>query len=112
MGFSQGAAFTYATGIRYHDVFDGLICFGGRLASVEDYPWFLSEQELAGNNELRIFIAHGSSDPAIGSSEGRKSYRLLKKHGYNTKFHLFEGGHEVPRDILREGITWILSEQR
>lgn len=29
LGFSQGCAATYITGIKYHDMFNGLICFGG-----------------------------------------------------------------------------------
>ncbi|HUS87477.1 MAG TPA: hypothetical protein VMW76_09570 [Bacteroidales bacterium] len=108
LGFSQGAAYAYATGIRYNDNFDGLICFGGRIPSVEDYPWLLSSRELEENNDLKVFIAHGTSDMAINISEARNSFRTLKKYGYNTKFRSFESGHYVPGDILVEAIKWMV----
>ncbi|MFC2173779.1 hypothetical protein ACFLU6_14300, partial [Acidobacteriota bacterium] len=31
MGFSQGASFTYATGIKYHKQFSGILPFAGYL---------------------------------------------------------------------------------
>jgi predicted esterase len=108
LGFSQGAGFAYATGIRYNKDIDGLICFGGRIPSVENYPWFLSEGELQNNNNIKVYIAHGMNDMAISSYEGRKSYRKLKKLGYNTHFRLFEGEHELPDEILDEAIEWML----
>ncbi len=107
LGFSQGAGFAYAAGIRYNLEIDGLICFGGRIASVDKYPWFLSKTELENNNNLMVYIAHGMNDMEISSSEGRKSYRTLKKLGYKAHFKLFEGGHEVPDEILDEAIKWL-----
>lgn len=109
-GFSQGAGFGYAGGIRYHEIFDGLICFGGRLPDPEEYPWFLSSHDLEANNDLKVFIAHGTNDQAIGVSEARKSNRILRKNGYTTRLEIFEGGHHVPGDVLREGIRWILED--
>jgi len=106
-GFSQGVAFAYAAGIKYHDVFDGLICFGGRLPDPGEYPWFLSAADLKSNNDLKIFIAHGTKDPAINPSEARKSNRILKENGYKTRLEIFEGGHYVLGDVLREGLRWI-----
>lgn len=106
LGFSQGTSFAYATGIRYNNKIDELICFGGRIASVDKYPWYLSQTELENNNNLMVYIAHGMNDMAISSYESRKSYRTLKKLGYNAHFKLFEGGHEVPDEILDEAIKW------
>ena len=109
-GFSQGAGFAYAGGIRYNEQFDGIICFGGRLPDPEDYPWFLSSEDLASNNDLKIFIAHGTTDQAIDASEARKANRILKKNDYSTRLEIFEGGHYVPGEVLREGLRWILQE--
>ncbi len=106
LGFSQGAGFAYAAGIRYNHKIDGLICFGGRIVSADKYPWFLSKTEIENNNNLKIYIAHGINDMTISSSEGRRSYRTLKKLGYNACFKTFDGGHEVPDKILDEAIEW------
>ncbi|MBN1387937.1 MAG: hypothetical protein JW965_05785 [Bacteroidales bacterium] len=110
-GFSQGAGFGYAGGIKYHDIFDGLICFGGRLPDPVEYPWFLSSEDLEANSDIKVFIAHGTTDQSIGVSEARKSNRILKKNGYTTRLEIFEGGHYVPGDILKQGIRWILERE-
>ena len=109
-GFSQGAGFAYAGGIKYHEIFNGIICFGGRLPDPDEYPWFLSSGDLEANNNLKIFIAHGTADQMIGVSEARKSNRILKKNGCTTRLEIFEGGHYVPGDVLREAIKWIINE--
>ncbi len=111
LGFSQGAAFGYATAIRYHKQFDGLICFGGRLPDYEKYPWLLSEDELEANNDLIVFIAHGLNDQSVDISEGRKSYRILKRLGYRVTLKTFDGGHYVPGDVVTEAINRILTEK-
>lgn len=110
-GFSQGAGFGYSGGIKYHNIFDGIICFGGRLPDPEEYPWFLSSDDLKTNNDLKIFIAHGTTDQAIDVSEARRSNRILRKNGFTTGLKIFEGGHYVPGDVLREGIRWVLEAQ-
>lgn len=110
-GFSQGAGFGYAGGIKYNEIFDGIICFGGRLPDPEEYPWFLSSDDLKSNNDLKIFIAHGTTDQAIDVSEARRSSRILRKNGFSTRLEIFEGGHYVPGDVLRKGIRWILERK-
>ena len=110
-GFSQGAGFGYSGGIKYHNIFDGIICFGGRLPDPEEYPWFLSSDDLKTNNDLKIFIAHGTTDQAIDVSEARRSNRILRKNGFTIRLKIFEGGHYVPGDVLREGIRWVLEAQ-
>lgn len=111
LGFSQGAVFAYATGIRYNKDIDGLICFGGRLPDPEKHPWFLSRKELENNNTVKVFVAHGLYDMAISSTEGRKSYRTLKKLGYNSRLKLFNGAHEVADEVLEEAIRWMEKNQ-
>lgn len=100
-GFSQGAGFGYTGGIKYHEIFNGIICFGGRLPDPEEYPWFLSSDDLTANNDIKIFIAHGKTDQAISTSEGRRANRILRKNGYITQLDIFEGGHYVPGVVLR-----------
>jgi predicted esterase len=31
----------------------------------------------------------------------------LKDRGYDVTFHEFEGDHEIPTDIAREGLLWV-----
>jgi phospholipase/carboxylesterase len=31
----------------------------------------------------------------------------LRQRGYDVTFHEFDGGHEVPPDIAKEGVAWV-----
>jgi len=102
LGFSQGCAFTYSTGIKNYQLFDGLICFGGWL----DIDW-VTEESIATAKDLRIFIAHGKGDNTVKYEEGLKAKEMLAKQGFNVTFHEFEGGHTVSEEALKEVETWL-----
>lgn len=107
MGFSQGAAYAYAAGIRFSERFDGLICFGGTIPDQTLYPWFISDMDISAGNSLKVFVAHGLNDQAINSDNAARSVAILEKNGYNVKQVLFEGGHYVPGEVLNEAIDWL-----
>jgi len=107
LGFSQGAAYAYATGIRNADRIDGIIACGGRLPDFEKYPWFLSERELNDNSKVKICIIHGTNDKAIDHNISLKAKRTLKKYNYPVKMISFDGGHIVESNSLNEGLRWM-----
>jgi len=105
LGFSQGCGMTYTTGIKNHELFKGLICFGG---------WFSKDRlvkkagiDLNEMNDLRVFIAHGSKDNMVKPEEGLKARDILKEHGYNVTFYEFDGGHQVPKEALLAAQKWM-----
>jgi predicted esterase len=102
MGFSQGCAYTYSTGIKNHYLFEGLICFGGWL----DTDW-VPEYSIKKAKNLRVFIAHGKGDNSVKFEEGEKAFEVLKESEYDVSFHDFEGGHAVPEETMKEAISWI-----
>jgi phospholipase/carboxylesterase len=102
LGFSQGCAFTYQAGIKNHELFDGLICFGGWL----DTDW-ISEEAISAANSLRIFIAHGTEDRMVEYESGIKARDCLEEHGYDVTFHEFDGAHSVPEEALQAAETWM-----
>ncbi|OYD13956.1 hypothetical protein CH330_09750 [candidate division WOR-3 bacterium JGI_Cruoil_03_51_56] len=102
LGFSQGCGFTYTTGIKHHELFKGLICFGGWL----DTDW-LSEEAIEAAKGLRIFIAHGKQDNVVEYDNGAKARNLLKKHGYDVTFRDFKGGHTVNEEVLKQAVKWM-----
>ena len=91
MGHSQGASVAYLTGITHPDLFAGLICFSGPLNS-----FWLDSLTIKNAHDLRVFIAHGESDPVIRFLEGQGAKNLLEKYGYDVEFQSFAGGHEYP----------------
>jgi predicted esterase len=104
-GFSQGCAQAYVTGIRHHDLFKGLICFGGWLD--DD---FLTEKILEAGKNLRVFIAHAEDDQTVQYESGTKASETLERLGYDVAFHEFIGGHSVPQDPLREAQKWMFEQ--
>jgi len=104
-GFSQGCGMTYTTGIKNHDLFKGLICFGGWFSK----DWLVEKASLDLNemNDLRVFIAHGSKDTLVKLEEGEKARDILKEHGYDVTFHEFDGAHRVPKEALLEAQKWM-----
>ncbi|MFQ6087657.1 MAG: hypothetical protein ACE5K0_01985 [Candidatus Methanofastidiosia archaeon] len=116
MGFSQGAIFTYITGIKNHHLFKGLICFSGPglLAPLYspfigplDTDW-LSEKSIEAAKNLKVFIVHGKDDRDAKYELGIKSRDVLINYGYDVTFCDFEGGHIVPpKEVLEQVVEWM-----
>lgn len=102
MGFSQGAYFAYATGLRHPDLLAGLLCFGGKFP--QD---LLDGSALDGAKGLRIFIAHGTRDAVVPPAEGEKAQGLFREHGFDVTMVRFDGGHEVPDAVFRQAAGWL-----
>jgi phospholipase/carboxylesterase len=105
LGFSQGCGMAYTTGIKNHELFKGLICFGGWLS--EDWLVKKAGIDLKKMNDLRIFIGHGSKDTMVKPEEGLKAKEILEKNGYKVTFYGFDGAHTVPKEALLEAQKWM-----
>jgi predicted esterase len=56
----------------------------------------------------RFFISHGEADPILPIDRcGRRIVSELRKRGYDVTFREFDGGHEIPGDIARDGMRWV-----
>lgn len=105
LGFSQGCGMTYTTGIKNHELFKGLIGFGGWFSE----EWLVEKAgiDLKKMNDLRIFVAHGTKDTLVKPEEGIKARDILKEHGYDVTFYEFDGAHTVPKEALLEVQKWM-----
>jgi predicted esterase len=55
-----------------------------------------------------VFISHGTSDQILPIDRtSRTIVPGLRQRGYEVTFHEFEGGHEVPPAIAKEGVAWV-----
>ena len=102
LGFSQGCGYTYMTGIHNHELFDGLICFGGWL----DTDW-LTDEDIDAAVALPIFIAHGTSDRMVEFESGIAARDLLLDKGFDVTFYEFDGAHTVPEEALQAAQAWM-----
>ena len=102
MGFSQGGAFAYMSGIANHSSVDGLVIFGAGF----DESWF-PNGSLAEASDLPVFIAHGETDEAISIAESERARDALTDLGYDVTYRPFAAGHTVPLEIVAEVVSWI-----
>jgi predicted esterase len=61
-----------------------------------------------GRGSPRFFISHGTHDHILPiDSCGRRIAFTLQFGGYDVTFREFDGDHEIPADIAREGLRWV-----
>ena len=95
-GFSDGASYAISLGLINGDLFKSVVAFS---------PGFVIEG--SPNGKPRFFISHGTHDHILPiDSCGRLIAASLKSHGYDVTFREFEGDHEIPADVAREGLQW------
>ena len=95
-GFSDGATYALSLGLINGDLFRRVVAFS---------PGFVVEGTPHG--QPQFFISHGTSDPILPIDRcSRVIAPALRKRGYDVTFREFDGGHEMPPEIAREGMRW------
>ena len=96
-GFSDGATYAIALGLINGDLFSSVAAFSSGF--VIDVPE---------NGKPRFFISHGTRDRILPiDSCGRRVAAELKARGYKVTLREFDGRHEIPGDVMREGLRWV-----
>jgi predicted esterase len=100
-GFSDGASYAISLGLINGDLFNSVVAFS---------PGFVINGEAHG--KPRFFISHGRHDHILPIDRcGRRIAAELKAGGYEVNFREFDGDHEIPADVAREGLTWITKDR-
>lgn len=101
-GFSDGATYGLSLGLINGDLFPRVVAFS---------PGFLIDGMPHG--KPRVFISHGTHDHILPIDRcGRRIAAGLISRGYEVTFREFDGDHEIPADVAREGLTWIKDTDR
>ena len=96
-GFSDGATYAVSLGLINGDLFPRVAAFS---------PGFVIPG--ATHGKPRFFVSHGSADKILPIDRcSRVIVSRLQKRGYDVTFREFDGGHDIPPAIAREGMTWI-----
>ena len=96
-GFSDGATYALSLGLINGDLFSRVVAFS---------PGFVVDGTPHGTP--RFFISHGETDPILPIDRcSRRIVFELRKSGYDVTFREFDGGHEIPADIARDGMRWV-----
>jgi predicted esterase len=93
-GFSDGATYALSLGLINGDLFSRVLAFS---------PGFVVPG--APHGKPRLYVSHGTADQILPIDRcSRRIVPALQKLGYDVTFREFEGGHEVPSGIAREGM--------
>ena len=96
-GFSDGASYGISLGLINGDLFSSIVAFS---------PGFVIDG--TPNSKPRIFISHGTNDGILPIDRcGRLIASRLITRGYDVTFREFEGDHEIPADVVREGLRFL-----
>ena len=96
-GFSDGASYALSLGLINGDLFPRVVAFS---------PGFIVNGTSHG--KPRFFISHGTSDPILPIDQtSRMIVPALQRRGYDVTFREFDGGHQVPPDVARDGMRWM-----
>jgi phospholipase/carboxylesterase len=102
-GFSMGSVMSYALGLGAdRPAPAGILAFSGFVPVVEDW-----KPDLAGRSGLRVFIAHGRSDPIIEVGFGRRARELLETGGLDVEYHESEAAHQIDPAHLAAAVHWL-----
>jgi predicted esterase len=96
-GFSDGATYAITLGLINGDLFKRVLACS---------PGFVIDAPAQG--KPTFFISHGTRDNILPIDRcGRRVAADLKSRGYEVTFREFDGRHEIPKDIMLEGLRWV-----
>ena len=96
-GFSDGASYAISLGLINGDFFRSVVAFS---------PGFVIDVKPQG--KPRFFISHGTRDHILPINRcGHRIAADLKSSGYDVTFREFDGDHEIPADVAREGLKFV-----
>ena len=102
LGFSQGGGMTYRCGLGRADKFAGLAALS---ATLPDSDELLAR--LPSERKQPIFIAQGRYDQMVSEDTAHSAKTFLENNGYSPDFHLYDMGHEISGEELRDLVPWM-----
>ena len=94
-GFSQGAMLSLDLALDASPPVDRVAALSGVML-VDSLPGLRAARP----TRPAVFISHGRHDPRLPFTGSERAKELLERHGFAVTFHPFEGGHEIPPDVV------------
>ena len=90
-GFSQGCLMTIDAGLRYPDIFAGLVGISGFVFEPQELLRELSRVA----RDQRLLVTHGTADTMVPLQQTEPAIKLLKSAGINVDWHVLEKDHTI-----------------
>ncbi len=100
-GFSQGGAVAYQTALSYPKPLGGLLALSTYFATADTI------QLNPANRKLPIAIFHGSQDPVVPESLGKKARQRLQALGYTPEYFSYAMEHSVSAAEVKDLAVFI-----
>ncbi len=94
-GFSQGGMLATDIYLNAPETPRGLLVLSGALMGAKDWEGVASKR--AGEE---FYISHGKQDSVLSFTNGQRLETFLRQHGMTGTFQIFNGGHEIPANVL------------
>ncbi len=117
MGFSQGAALSYAFSLEHPAMLCGVIALAGflpphnrpshRTGAARSAVQMSTPLRSAQNAFLRYLIVHGTHDEAVPIERAREARLVLESRGASVEYHEHRVGHKVSAQGMQEIKHWI-----
>lgn len=96
-GFSDGASAALSWGLVNGDFFTAIAAFSPGFIHLSNLP----------TGTPRIYVSHGTADSILPIERcGRRIARELRQSGYAVQYREFDGDHEIPPEVWREGLPF------
>jgi len=106
-GFSQGAAVSFEAALTYAKPLAGIMALSTYFATAE------SIEVSPVQKDIPIMICHGTMDPVVPESLGKKSMAILQSLGFAPEYHSYPMEHSLcPQQVgdIADWITRVLAE--
>jgi len=101
MGFSQGAAVSFATALRRPELVRGI-------AALVGFAPTASETEVTGRLvDMPVFMASGQEDETVPLEISRSTAGLLRQTGADLEFNEYPTGHKLTAAGIQDLRAWL-----
>jgi len=102
-GFSMGSVMSYSLGLGAdRPAPAGILAFSGFIPVVAGW-----RPQLEARRHVRVFIAHGRTDPIMDVGFARQARELLEAGGLEVDYHESDVGHQVDPAHVPAAIDWL-----